>query len=309
MKQQELVTKKPNTLTDSKDGVISRLPVRKLINVINYLIEQNMTETILVPLVEIKKLLNLNSNDYAELIINYLEDLKNSEISLRDFKYKGKDYKWIKSSVITKMAIYKENHILFLQIDVANEIIEGLKQKNNYTPIDLNISNQFKSVYALKIYELYKRWENYPTASFLLGFEASFTINFNEANEYFGTKFNYPSKYTEAFLRGLKEIKTLTDLDIELQYNKREKLFTFWWVKKDDEKFTEFKTFKQHVRKNYVNKIIIKYTQKDRKEIQLSVNKEGKLYNQLDTTPIRATNANELWRWLFENQSKWRKKL
>ena len=300
--KKELITNKSNALTEAKTGEL-RLFDDKLINVLYYMIENLGEEILKLNLLDIKRLLNINTNNYIELILQSLERLDNRKISLRNIKYKGRNIDWMRSSVIKEMILFSDSRS-HLEIEISRAIIEGMKQKSNFTPLDINICNQFKSKYGLKIYELYKRYENFTTNHhlFMKDSESCFSISMDEATERFGNNFAHASKWKEAFNRGLKEIKLLTDKNIDVTYSKQDKLFLFYWVRPNIN--IDLKTFKTHIRKTYINKIIYKHTQKNNKQIELSVNTEGKLYNQLDTTPIKAVKAYDVWKWLFENQSR-----
>ena len=306
MNKKELITKKTNALVEAKTGNL-RLFDDKMINILYYLIEKSEQSTIVINLLQIKKLLKINTNNYIELIIQSLERLDTKKISLRNINFKGKKIDWIRSSVIKEMIIYSESRSK-LQIEISLPIIEGLKQKSNFTPLDITICNQFKTKYGLKLYELYKRYENFKTYhySFIQNVENSFSISIDDAQERFGNSYVYPSQWKEVFSRGLKEIADIADINIKIIYIKQTKVFVFYWQRLD--MTSDFKSFQKYIRQNYINKTIYKYTQKNGNiEVELSVNQNGKLYNLLSTKAIKAKNANELWKWLFENQSKWRK--
>lgn len=300
----ELITNKSNALTEAKTGEL-RLFDDKMINILYYLIENTQENILKLNLLDIKKLLGIKSNDYIDLILQSLERLDNKKISLRNINYKGRDIDWIRSSVIKEMILYSDSRSN-LEIEVSRTLIEGLKQKSNFTPLDLNICNQFQTKYGLKLYELYKRYENFTTNHHLLmkENESCFLISIDDATDRFGNSFKYASKWKEAFNRGLKEIKQIADVEINMFYIKREKVFIFFWTRPDLN--VNFQIFKKQIRRDYVNKTICKFNQESG-EVELSVNTTGKLYNKLSTTSIKAKSAQKMWQWLFENQSKWRK--
>lgn len=305
--KQELITNKSNSLVEAKTGEI-RLFDDKMINVIYYLIEKTNSDdekNLKLNLMVVKRLLNLKTNNYIELILQSLERLDNKKISLRNVNYKGRDIEWIRSSVIKEMILYSDSRSN-LEIEVSRVLIEGLKQKSNFTPLDLNICNRFKTKYGLKLYELFKRYENFATNYHLLmkENESCFLISTNDATERFGNNFSYPSKWKEAFKRGLSEIKQITNIQINMFYIKQEKVFIFFWTRTDTN--LNFQIFKKQIRKNHVNQVIVTFTKKDGKNIELSVGNSGRLYNKLDSKPIRYKDAQIFWKWLYENQSKWR---
>ena len=301
----ELITNKSNTLTEAKTGEL-RLFDDKMINVLYYLIENSNSDesNLKLNLLDLKKLLNINTNNYIEYIIQSLERLDNKKISLRNITYKGRGIDWIRSSIIKETIIYSDSRSN-LEIEVSRALIEGLKQKSNFTPLDLNICNQFQTKYGLKLYELYKRYENFTTNHHLLQKEneSCFLISLDDATERFGNSFKYPSKWKESFSRGLKEIKQIADIEINMFYLKQEKTFMFFWTR---ELNTNFQIFKKQIRRDYVNKTICKFKEEDR-YIELSVSTTGKLYDKCDIARIKARDAQKFWKWLFENQSKWRK--
>ena len=305
MNSQKLITNKSNALTEAKTGEL-RLFDDKMINILYYLIENSKDNLLKLNLLDVKKLLGIKSNDYIELILGSLERLDNKKISLRNINYKGRDIDWIRSSVIKEMILFSDSRSN-LQVEISRALIEGLKQKSNFTPLDINICNKFQTKYGLKLYELYKRYENFPTNHHLLQKEneSCFLISIDDATQRFGNNFKYASKWKEAFIRGLSEIKQITNTDVNMFYIKQEKVFIFFW--KRNNTTLNFQIFKKTIRKNYINKTICSFTQEDGKTIELSVGTTGKLYNKLDTTPISAKKAEIFWKWLYQNQSKWRK--
>lgn len=303
-KAKELIIDKSNILTDAKTGDI-RLFDDKIINILYYIISSTYHERIVINLLDIKKLLGIKSNDYIELILGSLERLDKNKVSLRDFTYKGKKISWIRSSVIKEMIIFEESRSK-LEIEVSRTIIDGLRQKKNFTPLDINICNQFKTKYGLKLYELYKRYEtlnsNNKTYNIDRVKEGIFILTINEAVERFGVDFKYPSEWLKSFNRGIKEIKDITSADIGVFYDKREKTFLFKWQR--DESEVSLKQFKKYIRINYINQLILKeYTvQSSNKPIQLSVSEYGKLYDRLGNNKINYESSVKIWKWLYENQ-------
>ncbi len=301
--KKELITNKSNTLTEAKTGKL-RLFDDKIINILYYLIENSEDDILKLNLLDVKKLLNIKTNDYIERILQSLERLDNTTILLRDITYQGRAIEWVSSSIIKEMILYKDSRSN-VEIEISRRIIEGLKQKSNFTPLDINICNNFTSKYGLKIYELFKRYENFTTNHHLFqrDSESCFIMSIDDAIERFGVTYKYPSKWKEAFNRGINEIKEITSKDINILYIKNEKSFIFYW-KRDDVNIS-LKMFKKNIRKNYINlPIIHEYTQRDSKKVLLSVNPTGKLYNKLDTNSISYENSKKLWDYLFKNQSK-----
>jgi len=151
---------KHNTLTD---GYIPKtgkaiLP-DKLLNSLYWKFEEKGNNFIL-SMTEIREILGLKSikDDYR--IWDAIRILQ-EPLQIRDFTFKGKGVKRVSAPFLSEVIEWKENK-KYLNFKVNEIILEALKQKAGYTPIELNICNQFKTKYGLKLYEMYLRYYSLP---------------------------------------------------------------------------------------------------------------------------------------------------
>jgi hypothetical protein len=120
-------------------------------------------------------------------------------------------------------------------------MISILKEKQGYTVLDIQICNQFKTKYGLKLYEMYLRYYSLPNKEGKGVGKISKTLD--EMNSMFSANYQQPSKLLNMkhesktiapINRGLNEIEKITDVIINCFYNKIEKTFTFGWEQIDN---------------------------------------------------------------------------
>jgi len=220
---------KHNTLTD---GYIPKtgkaiLP-DKLLNSLYWKFEEKGNDFIL-SMTEIRDILGLKSikDDYR--IWDAIRMLQ-EPLQIRDFTFKGKGVKRVSASFLSEVVEWKENK-KYLNFKVSEIIIEALKQKAGYTPIELNICNQFKTKYGLKLYEMYLRYYSLPNREGKGVGKISKELN--ELNNIFSTTYKAPSDMKRGLDRGINEIEKITGELISCFYHKAEKKFIFGWHQKE----------------------------------------------------------------------------
>jgi len=220
---------KHNTLTD---GYIPKtgkaiLP-DKLLNSLYWKFEEKGNDFIL-SMTEIRDILGLKSikDDYR--IWDAIRMLQ-EPLQIRDFTFKGKGVKRVSAPFLSEVIEWKENK-KYLNFKVNEIILEALKQKAGYTPIELNICNQFKTKYGLKLYEMYLRYYSLPNREGKGVGKVSKELN--ELNNIFSTTYKAPSDMKRGLNRGINEIEKITGELISCFYHKAEKKFIFGWHQKE----------------------------------------------------------------------------
>ena len=218
--------RKNNTLTDGYLPISAGKAVLpdKLINALYWKYEKEGVN-FKMSMSELRDLLELKHGKDDERINNAITILQ-TPMQVRNFTFKGEEVSWFSASFLSHVIKWKknENHI---EMRVSAMMIEALKQKGGYTPIDLKICNQFKGKYGLKLYEMYLRYYSLPNKEGKGVGKISKTQE--ELNNMFGTEYKYQSKMMEGIKRGLNEIEKITDVIINCFYNKIERTFTFGW--------------------------------------------------------------------------------
>lgn len=221
-------------------------------------------------------------------------------IEVRNFTYKGKGIKWLSVSF---MSAYIENgYADTIKIKLDDMLIEALKQKEQYTIIDLNISNKFKTKYGIVIWEMYLRYKNQKRDDEKWTYQ-SFTLD--ELNRKFATKYKHSSQMQRSMERGLKEIRKITGKDITVHYIKQEKKFYFYWERevKLSNHLKYLRTFINYIRKNFIKKPLYEFM-KDGKPVCYCVSEKGKIYDKYQYEDFTKDEAMAIWQMLYERAKK-----
>ncbi len=222
---QNVTIRKHNALTD---GFIPKkgreiLP-DKLINALYWKYEQEGTK-FSVTKTDLRGLLGLKSSKDDERVWEALITLA-TPIQIRDFEFEGRMIKRTAVSFIKDPTEYADAEGI-IELEISEKMIVALQQKVGFTPIELEISNSFRTKYALKLYELYKRYYSLPNHKG----EGVGTVakNIDELNNIFGTSFKHVSDMLKGINRGLSEIEKNTSVLMTGFYDKRQKHFIFGW--------------------------------------------------------------------------------
>jgi len=196
----------------------------KLVNTLFWKFEQE-GDNFVVSMSELRKLLGLKSTKDDIRIIEAIKLLQ-TPIVIRDFTFKGKGVEWISAPFLSRAVKWKDGQ-KYIQIKLDDMIIEGIKQKYEYTPLELNLCNRFKSKYGLKLYEMFVRYYHLPNREGAGVGTVSKTLD--ELNKIFDSHYKQPSDIMKGIKRGLKEIEKITEEEIVCFYNKQERKFVFGW--------------------------------------------------------------------------------
>ncbi len=91
--------------------------------------------------------LSLNTeNGYKNYFVNKTDK---DDIALVPMDKSGRRVKWYLGSFLDKAKIYDDTRD-YVHIRLDEDLIEGMKQHQTYTQIDIEISNKFKTKYAIK---------------------------------------------------------------------------------------------------------------------------------------------------------------
>lgn len=295
-----LVIDKHNGLTDAITGNVS-LSADKLINVIYHFWQESGSNIFEVELIELKRKLNMSSEDYVARITSALEELT-LPISLRDFDYEGKTLKYHRSAFIKELNIWKDRK-KYIQIEISPVIIKAFEQKNGFTALDINVCNQFRTKYGLHTYYIFKRYERLPNKLFPNKGYVLFSLD--DLNNRFGSSFKTKSEMKRSIERGIKEIKKITGVDITVLWQPMYKKFSFSWNKVADKQLwrTDFRKFISHMRKNYVN-IHLLTANVNNKVTLISIAPNGHIYDLKHQNTIDAKTSQRIWDYMFNNQNK-----
>ncbi|HHD80540.1 MAG TPA: RepB family plasmid replication initiator protein [Campylobacterales bacterium] len=192
-------------------------------------------------MIELRQLLGLKHGKDDERIYEAIELLQ-TPMQIRDFTFKGREVSWMSASFLGGVRRWKDNE-KYLSLQVDEMTVEALKQKAGYTPIELNICNQFKTKYGLKIYEMYLRYYSLPNNEGKGTGKISKKIDY--LNKMFGTAYKTPSEIKRGIDRGIKEIEKITGELISCFYHKGEKKFIFGWHQK--EKYPKLRIPLKHI--------------------------------------------------------------
>jgi len=294
----KFLTKKNNALTD---GNIPDRQVltNKLVNVLNKLYEDNGVK-FEISFPDLIRSLGMTSNSgkNRERVKEAIKILQ-YPIEVRNFNYKGKGIKWLSVSFLS--AYIESGYSDIIKFKLDDMLIEALKQKEQYTIIDLDISNKFRTKYGIVIWEMYLRYKNQNRSE--VGGRWTFqTFSLEDLNRKFGTNFKHNSKMLEGVERGLKEVKKITDKDIYVQLQKETNKIGFFWEKE--------KPTPKHLKseKDFIAYIREKYMPNPQKDIyptihtnddgeQIKVTNKGLLYGRKDeqTIAYNAKTSQKIW--------------
>jgi hypothetical protein len=118
-------------------------------------------------------------------------------------------------------------------------VIEALKIRAGYTPLELQIVEKFRTKTGYKLYQMWRRYYSLPNheAPLPLPEEAEpvekgvIKKGMDELNAYLGMKYEHTSQLARTIQRGLDEIEKISNEKILLTVDKRAKEFKFVWLR------------------------------------------------------------------------------
>jgi len=292
--------KKSNVLTDGNlpDRVVL---TEKLLNVI-YANYQQQGEKFKITFASLFKQLNIANNGENKQRLKDSILILAQPIMLKNYEKKdGTKVKWGVGNFLKAEVLEDIRDYINFKIDI--DLIYAMEQLNQYTKIDINLSNQFKTKYGITIWQMYLRYKNAPRDK--VSPDITYQMfSIEDLNKKFGSNYKTKSEIKRCIDRGLKEIKKITDKDIAIQWQDDKKKFGFFWRKEIPK--SKYKTdrheFIKYIRKNHVNDFLLAVTF-EQNNLNISVNPKGNLYDQNQNTKLTAIKSNKIWDYLFKNQN------
>ena len=285
----EVTIKKHNTLTDGRTTY--SLTAEKLLNAVYHTWEREGVDTFTVPIADLKELIGMDGNN-DEYLYDCLKELQTVQ-RFRNFDYKGRGIKLLQSSFIMDLTVYKDNQN-HAQMTINPKIIEALKQRAGYTPLELKVVEKFRTIGGYKLFQLFKRYEFLPNKDdSRIG---SITFTLEEMNNVLGTKYEHLSQLERVIQRGLNEIGRIAHLEISVLGKKKEKEFTFSWGRKAPYLQT-IATFMDFMRKFYQQEVV--YSTNTQK---IAINNDGLLYDKAkENQPfLTKEEATKTWQSMYK---------
>lgn len=301
------IIKKNNILTDSRlpDSAVL---TQKLVNVI-YANYENKGVEFKIHIKDLCHQLNIsNQTRNHDRIKDSLAILK-QPIELRNFLDKeGRKVKWYLGSFLDKAKIFDDT-MDYVNIRLDEDLIEGMKQYQKYTQIDIETSNKFKTKYGLVIWEMYLRYKNQQREK--VPNEVTYQMfSLEELNKKFGTNYKYNSDIMKCINRGLKEIEQITEKKIAVKWQKDLNEFGFFW-KKEIEKpkyQTDEREFIRYIRTQYVNELLLEIDNYKNENFEgtvaIACSEKGRIYDMYQQTSFNQKHSKQIWNYLFLNQNR-----
>ena len=301
-----LLIHKNNALTDG--NIPDRKVIaNKLVNALYFKYDQEGAN-FKIAINDLANLLGMTSNSgkTKQMIADGIKILQ-QPIELRNFEYKGRGIKWLSAPFLSEATIYTDDKN-YIEIQLSDKLLQGLKQKKHYTTIDLSVSNKFKTKYGLVIYEIYLRYKNAPRDEVPIQLTYQ-DFSLDELNEKFGTNYKFISQMQRSIERGLKEIENITSVKITVNWIENIKEFRFIWEReKQTRKFmTDELAFIKHIRTQYFNEFLLEIenykTKKYTGKVALQCTEDGLLIDMLGNVKFGKAEAKQLWHYLFTHQN------
>jgi len=296
------IIKKNNIITDG-NLPDSAVLTEKLANVI-YANYETLGDRFSIHIKDLCHQLGISNQTRNHLRLKDSINILKQPMELRNFNDKdGNRVKWYVGSFLLRAKVMEDTSD-YVNIQLDEELIHGMKQHKTYTMIDISISNQFKTKYGITIWQMYLRYKNAPRDN--ISKDITYQMfSIDELNKKFGTKYKYNSDIKKCIDRGLKEIKKITDKDISVKWQKDFNKFGFFWQKeKVQPKYkTDLHEFISHIRKNHINEFLID-VKIDGTVCSVAVNPKGRLYDMHQIVTIPANKSKKIWDYMFENQNK-----
>jgi len=165
-------------------------------------------------------------NNYVEIIKEAVKELQTTLIELNNWTnpVTGKKYLWYSTKFLNDAHVEKDN-TLFVKLEISTLFKQLMTDQKNFTPLDLiQYMNQFRTKYAMKIYEYLKSFGGYK----YINISQKHMLKLLGIDEEHKTYKHY-AKLKILVERQLKEIARKTDLtEIKLISSKntaKEKIF------------------------------------------------------------------------------------
>jgi len=252
---------------------------------------------------------HLRINDLKELIhsdskkVYEYVDIMTNELMSNPFKIGDEKFNWVYYAKYHR----GENYVI---LKIAPELkTHLLKIKEKFVKYNIINILPLKSAYVIRLYELLKselsEYTYYNKSKSLI-----FELNISWLREHFQIpkSYQYSSHIKKLIIdKAQKQFKEKTDITFTYKEQKigRKVDRLIITVKENSKGSSDYmatkRAFIEHIRDNYVNKILIQTKDKYTKEtVLISVAKDGTLYNQKTTETYTAKQGNILWDWLYD---------
>lgn len=295
--------KKSNLITDGN------LPDRAVLTekVLNVIYEnfQKKGKFFKITFYELFKQLNIaNQTENKKRVKESLLILSQS-LELKNFTHRdGRKVKWFVGSFM-KATIFEDTRD-YVNINIDEDTLYAIEQLKQYTVIDINISNKFRTKYGIVIWQMYLRYKNQNRNCVPENWTYQY-FSLEDLNKKFGTQFKHNSKMLEGIDRGIKEIKKITNKEITIIFDKKQNKFVFWWEKeKQIPKYLKSeKAFIAYIREKYIANVqenIYPTIHKNDDGTEIKVNFKGHLYAKKDeqTIDFDKNQAQQIWSQLYK---------
>ena len=237
-----------------------------------------------------------NTKHYVEVVT---EDLMSKPFWIKNERFNWVSYaRWEEGSNIIFFEVHRKLKPYFLEM-----------QKNF---LQYNITNilPLKSGYVIRLYELCKDHYAEQTRYKPNKKTVQFELKIDKMRELFEIpiSYQYSSHIKKHILdKAIKQFKEKTDIQISYKEQKiGRKVDRIIITVRENNKgsndyLNDIHKFIRHIRRHHINDVLIETTDKyTQQKIKLSVDPDGKLYNQRDHTPIPADRSMEMWNTLYD---------
>lgn len=193
----------------------------------------------------------------------------------------------------------------FIQIDLYSKIAKLIVEvKDNYTYIDTTVLMSLKSKHSIRMLPLLEKLRGYSRH-----IAKRKIMSLEDLNQFFGTKYKNIYEIERKILKPAKEeldSRPLISFVYQVQMESfgrgrpRATSVVIDVVVRPEYYLSSRRVFIEHMRKDYVNRDILKSIDKDtHNPIVISISKYGKLYDENSGHTFDAKRANELWDMLY----------
>jgi hypothetical protein len=295
------ILKKHNAICDAITDY--SLTAEKLLNAVYHtfegLNEELKEKPFEVAIADLKSLIGIRSDGNNDLVFDALKELQIPQ-SFRNFEYKGREIKYFSGPLLTDLTIWKDNQN-FASLTINPKVIEALKIRAGYTPLELQIVEKFRTKTGYKLYQMWRRYYSLPNheAPLPLPEEAEpvekgvIKKGMDELNAYLGMKYEHASQLARTIQRGLDEIEKISNEKILLTVDKRAKEFKFVWLRPVEVKvYVDGSEFSMSFMPRFIVALDSQVINNDMKEIKKEAIKLAQYHSlRLDSESLKIIKA------------------
>ena len=222
-----------------------------------------------------------------------LKKLVNKSINLR---HKNKETGEYEVEGIALLSYFKltKDEILFRFDDWVREKIPAV---SNIYIMKMPIISSLRSAFSVILFEQLEQRRDFK----------NWRISVSDLRKIFGIEDEKYRRFTNFKVRVLEfainEINEKTNYSLTIEYKKKgrtvDKIIFTWHINK-----TSLEEFKSFIRKHFINIPLVDTLVGEDKSSKhlISVNADGKLYNQRSTHSYTTEDAKRIWKWIYEHQ-------